>query len=189
MYMPVTKSQTTHEVIDMNTGEIVRREENITRSFPSEPPYIKLYLRDILYLSDLPKTHDKILLALLKKANWANAEYGMVVTLSAGMKRIMAKELNIKSIRTINNALSDFVKAEVIKRIDTGIYQLNPYLFGRGDWQDIAKLRMTVTYDLNKRTFRSMIDYKNKIAKNKALSGKNRHKQAENNDQENKKTA
>jgi len=184
--MPVTKSQTTHEIIDMNTGEIVRREENITRSFPSEPPYIKLYLRDILYLSDLPKTHDKILLALLKKANWANAEYGMVVTLSAGMKRIMTKELNIKNVRTINNALSDFVKADVVKRIDTGIYQLNPYLFGRGDWQDIAKLRMTVTYDLNKRTFKSMIDYKNRIAKNRALNKQNRQKRAVNNDQENK---
>ena len=158
--MPIIKQQSVLKVCDHQTGEIIQSQENITKQFSSEPPYIKLYLHDILFLSDLPKAHDKILLSLLKKATWANAEYGMIVTLSAGIKRIMVNELGFKTPRTINNALSDFVKADILKRLETGVYQLNPYLFGRGDWQDIKKLRMTIDYTINGRTFQNMIEYK-----------------------------
>ena len=161
----VIKQQVVHQSVDTQTGEVLRSEENITKQYASEPPYIKLYLHDILFLSDLPKTHDKILLSLLRKATWASAEYGMVVTLSAGMKRIMAKELDFKNVRTVNNALSDFVKADILKRLETGVYQLNPYLFGRGDWQDIENLRMTIDYTLEGRTFKSMVEYKNELEK------------------------
>ena len=161
--MGVVKQQITSEVVDNETGEIIKRTEDIIKTFSNEPPYVKFYLHDILYLSDLPKTHDKILLSLLKKASWANAEYGMVFTLSAGLKRMMAKELNFKNARTINNALSDFVKADIFKRLEVGVYQLNPYLFGRGNWQNVEKLRMEIEYTLAGRTFKSMIEYKDKI--------------------------
>lgn len=167
--MAVIKQQTIREELDHTTGEVFKTTENVTKQFASEPPYIKLYLHDILFLSDLPKTHDKILLALLKRSTWANSEYGMVVTLSAGMKRLMLKELGFKNARTINNALTDFVKADILHRLETGVYQLNPYLFGKGDWQDIANLRMTIDYTLDGRTFKSMIDYKNEIDKNEII--------------------
>lgn len=157
------KQKTTHQVIDAETGEIKREEVDKTYQFPSEPPYIKLYLQDILYLSDLPKTHDKVLISLLKKATWASAEMGMVVTLSAGMKRIIAEQLGFKNTRTINNVITDFVKADILFRIDTGVYQLSPYLFGRGDWADISALRMNIEYTLNGRTFGSMVEYKKGI--------------------------
>ena len=166
--MAVIKQQIVKQEVDMTTGEVVKSEENITKQYAGEPPYVKVYLHDILYLSDLPKTHDKVLLALLKRSTWANADLGMVVTLSAGMKRLMLSELGFKSVRTINNALSDFVKAEILNRLETGVYQLNPYLFGKGDWQDIANLRMTIDYTLDGRTFKSMIDYKNELDKKKA---------------------
>ena len=40
-----------------------------------------------------------------------------------------------------------------------GIYQFNPYLFGRGNWSDIAKLRLSVKYDEDKgRTFESQFE-------------------------------
>ena len=157
------KQKSTHEVIDTATGEVLKKETDTTYQFPAEPPYIKLYLQDILYLSDLPKTHDKVLISLLKKATWASSELGMVVTLSAGMKRIIAEQLEFKNVRTINNVISDFVKADILFRIDTGVYQLSPYLFGRGDWADISALRMNVDYTLNGRTFGSMIEYKKGI--------------------------
>ena len=157
------KQRTVKETVDLQTGKVSKRETDTTFSIPAEPPYIKLYLQDILYLSDLPKTHDKVLISLLKSATWASAELGMVVTLSAGLKRLMAQRLQLKNPRSINNVITDFVKADILKRIETGVYQLNPYLFGRGDWADIAQLRTTVTYTLEGRTFQSMIDYKSNI--------------------------
>lgn len=163
--MPTSKEVEKNTVVDVSTGEIVSQTQNIrevtSRRIPPEPPYIKLYMRDIMYLKDLPKTHEKLLYALLKRSTWASAESGMIVTVSAGLKRLIAKELDIKNSRSINNALTDFVKADILKRLETGVYQFNPYLFGRGDWRDIDRLRMTVDYTLEGKSFATMIAYRN----------------------------
>ena len=158
--MSVIKQQISRTVVDTKTGEILKEQTSETLRFSEEPQYVKLYLQDILYLSDMPRRYDKILYELLKRAQWANAEQGMIVTLSSGSKRMMAKTLGLNSISLISNALTDFVKAKIIKRIETGVYALNPNLFGKGDWQDIAKLRLDIDYDLTgKKTFMAAIDY------------------------------
>lgn len=161
--MAIVKQSIEQNFVDLTTGEIIRSEEKISKNWGSEPPFIKLYLQDILYLKDLPKAHNSVLLALLKRASWANE--GMEISLTAGTKRLMLKELNLKNIRTINNALSDFVKTEILYRIETGVYRFNPYLFGKGDWQDISKLRLTIDYSLNGKTFGSVIAYNESLPK------------------------
>lgn len=154
------KQQVTETVVDEN-GVIKERRTNQTLSWGSEPPYIKLYLQDILYLSDMPKSHESILFELLKRATYANDEYGMTVTLSSGMKQIIAKQLKIENVRSINNALSDLVKGKVLFRIATGVYQFNTYFFGKGDWQDISKLRLEINYDeIKGRTFKAVCSFK-----------------------------
>lgn len=141
-------------------GEIVSKRANKTLSWGAEPPYVKLYLQDILYLSDMPKSHENILFELLKRATYAGDKYGMTVTLSSGMKQIIANELKIKNVRSINNALSELVKGNVLFRIATGVYQFNSYFFGKGDWQDIANLRLQINYDdIKGRTFKTVCEY------------------------------
>lgn len=157
--MPKINQSVETEVINEN-GEIISKRANKTLSWGAEPSYIKLYLQDVLYLSDMHKHHEKILFELLKRATYAGDEYGMTVSLSAGTKRIMAKVLEIKNIRSINNALSDLVKGKILYRIDTGVYQFNPYLFGKGDWQDIARLRLEINYDeIKGKTFKTVCEY------------------------------
>lgn len=162
--------QSTEETIVTENGELVERRTNQTLSWGAEPPYIKLYLQDILYLSDIPKSHENILFELLKRATYAGDAYGMTVTLSSGMKQIIAKKLGIKNVRSINNALSELVKGEILFRVATGVYQFNTYLFGKGDWQDIGRLRLEVNYDAIKgKTFRTVCEYKEQLqAKTKA---------------------
>lgn len=156
--MPTIKHSLEKNFVDMATGQIVRSEERILKSWSDEPPFIKLYLQDILFLSDLPKGHNAVLSSLLKRAGWAS-ENGMEISLTAGTKRLMLRELGLKNIRTINNALSDFVRAKILYRVETGVYRFNPYLFGKGDWQDISKLRLTVDYSIQGKTFGSAIAY------------------------------
>lgn len=36
---------------------------------------------------------------------------------------------------------------------------MNPYLFGKGEWQDIARIRMQVTYDGEGKTFLSVVEH------------------------------
>ena len=163
MKMPKIKQSVTEKVVDEN-GKVKERRENTTLSWGSEPPFIKVYLQDVLYLSDLPKSHENILFELLKRATYAGDEFGMTVTLSSGMKQIIAKTLGIKNVRSINNALSELVKGEVLFRVATGVYQFNSYFFGKGDWQDIAKLRLEINYDAIKgKTFQAICEYKDEL--------------------------
>lgn len=41
------------------------------------------------------------------------------------------------------------------------MYRFNPYLFGKGDWQDISRLRLDINYDeIRGRTFKTNVEYK-----------------------------
>ena len=155
----------THETVIMNDkGEIVESRINKTTTWRSEPSYIKLYLQDILYLSDMPKYHEKILFELLKYTCYADNDMGMQIILNSSIKKQIAENLRIKNVRSINNALSALVTGKILYRVDTGLYQLNPYLFGKGNWQDVGKLRTEISYDeIKGRTFKTVIEYKDEI--------------------------
>ncbi len=140
------------------TKEITKTSEKQTEVYSTEPDYIKLYLHDLMYLSDLPERYAKVLFALLPQASWAKD--GMRVTVTAGSKRLMCKDLGFKSTQTISNALSDMTKANILHRIETGVYALNPMFFGRGDWRDIQALRLKVDYKLTGKTFAAVVGYR-----------------------------
>ena len=36
---------------------------------------------------------------------------------------------------------------KILYRVGTGAYNFNPYLFGKGDWQDVSRLRLEVNYN------------------------------------------
>ena len=61
---------------------------------------------------------------------------------------------------SINNAITDFVKGKILYRVDVGMYNFNPFLFGKGDWQDISRLRLEVNYDdIKGKTFKTVCEY------------------------------
>ena len=160
--MPKLKQSTETTIINED-GELLSKIKNRTLSWGAEPRYVKLYLQDMLYFSDMPSKHAKILYSLLKRASYAGDKNGMQVTLSSGLKRIIIQELHMKNIGSIDNALTDLTKGKILYRVETGVYNFNPWLFGKGDWQDISKLRMEVDYnDIKGRTFKAVCDYKNK---------------------------
>jgi len=164
-FMPKV-TQSIKETTVNTEGEIIQESQKLTYSWGNEPPFVKLYLQDILYLSELPNHHEKILFELLKRASYSGEKYGMHVTLSAGLKRMMASDLEIKNIRTINNALSDLVKGKILIHMETGVYQFNPYFFGKGDWQDIAKMRLEINYDSIKgKTFKAVCEFHDELKK------------------------
>lgn len=140
--------------VDEN-GNTLKKESNIVYSVPTEPPYVKMYLDTILYLKDLPKGHNPILMSILKRLPWANQDQD--IALNAGIKRKIAKEVGC-SVSKVNNAITDLVKGEVLFRMDVGVYQVNPHLFGRGEWNDIAKLRLEITFDKNGKTILGEIE-------------------------------
>ena len=99
--MPKIKQSTTERVIDEN-GKVKERRENTTLSWGAEPPFIKIYLQDILYLSDLPKSHESILFELLKRASGAKEAVIAFKNNKKELKEILDKELeHYENIRIV----------------------------------------------------------------------------------------
>ena len=151
-------------IVDGQTGELLQ-EQTTTQTASktirtAEPPYIKLYIEDMLYMSDMPKTFTNLTYSLVKRANYANDEEGLCVALTGFVKEKICKECGWEETRSLNNALSKLVKGNILKRLGTGTYQLNPYLFGKGEWKDIENIRVTWNYDVMKgRTFSTAFTY------------------------------
>ncbi len=159
--MPKIKQSIETEVINEN-GEMINKRANKTLSWGSEPAFVKLYLQDVLYLSDMPTKHSAILYELLKRASYAGDKDGMQVIVNASFKRRIQETLNFKNISSVNNAITDLVKGKILYRVDVGMYNFNSYLFGKGDWQDIARLRLDINYDdIKGKTFKTNVEYRN----------------------------
>ena len=156
--MPKINQRLEHVKVN-NEGELLNYDRNISYNIGSEPPYVKVYLETILYLKDLPKGYNPVLMCILKRLPWASQEQGIAI--NAALKRIIAKEVEC-SVSRVDHAITDFVKGELLYRMDTGLYRVNPNLFGRGEWSDIAKLRLEITFDSHGKTFMGEIDRKNK---------------------------
>lgn len=151
-----TKNVTRELAYDQVTGEVLS--DNVTTqiitSKGSEPPFIKLYLDDLILLCDLPTKSSAILWELIK-----NMSYDNEIALNSYRKKKIIETLDIK-MSTLNNALSSFVKKEILFRVGPGTFIPNPYLFARGSWDDIAELRMIVSYKAGKREIQLEIDGK-----------------------------
>ena len=128
-------------VIDNDTGEI-RNQEIVYKQSP-EPNFIKLYLDCLCSFKGISKSLNPILIELLQHMSFASLqdpEGGQIIYLNAELKRRIAKNTN-KTVKRIEQALTNFVKANVLKRIAIGTYQVNANLFGRGEWKDIKNIR------------------------------------------------
>ena len=157
--MPNIK-QSVETLVMNDQGEMVSKKANKVLSWGAEPSYIKLYLQDILYLSDMPTKHSAILYELLKRSSYAGDKDGMQVIVNASLKRRIKETLGFKNMSSVNNAITDFVKGKILYRVDVGMYNFNPFLFGKGDWQDISRLRLEVNYDdIKGKTFKTVCEY------------------------------
>jgi hypothetical protein len=141
-------------MIDKLTGEVLRDKTLIEyeTKLPSEPPYIKLYTTDLGNLFRLPVGTTGVLMCIASMA-----DYQGVVVLNGYFKESIAIRLNAKqsksgkpSISVVNKAITDLLNKEIISRIGSSTYQLNPSLFARGKWRDIYEQRkafkVTITY-------------------------------------------
>jgi len=130
------------EKIDYKTGEI--KEENTTRiiKIPKEDNYIKVYIKTIGLLHNLPNSADKILFELLKYVNYDNE-----IIINKSVKENIAKRLEL-SLSRINMYISNLHKEKFLIRKNRGVYILNPFIFGKGNWGDIYNLRKELELDI-----------------------------------------
>lgn len=114
----------------------------------NEPPFIKAYVTDLLNMKSLAKTDINIMLGLLTLMDYHN-----IIDLNSRRKLELASEMET-TVKTIDNSLSRICKtSDFITRISRGSYLVNPKYFAKGYWSDIEKIKTTIEYNKDGRTF------------------------------------
>lgn len=124
--------------VNEKTGEVKGLEAVYVSKAQNEPAYVKLYLDGIEELYKMRSCCWPVLIWIVKRMGYANGE--QVFEFGAPMRRRAGEVLQL-SVWRINHALSDLVESGALLRVERGLYQLNPMIFGRGEWKEIAKLR------------------------------------------------
>lgn len=133
----MAKLERTEVRVDGLTGEITRRSSTVVsiNRLPAEPEYIKLYVEDLGKLHGLAPAHRAVLLYVA-----AASGYDGIATISARRKASIALTIG-GSIKTVSNALTECIKAGLLRRVAHSEYEPNPHLFGKGSWAEIRERR------------------------------------------------
>lgn len=136
--------QTSSQIVDLRTGEIVESTATNVFRIPSEPPYVKMYLDDLCGIIKVPDGHKALLLSLLRRL-----DYEGFIVLSPRSRKEIAKSMDIAD-QTFRNRLNELCKTEIIRRVSTNEYLVNPTYFARGEWRKICAQReafeLKITY-------------------------------------------
>lgn len=135
--------ETITQVYDNRLGDqrLVSQTTKQTYLMDKEPDFVKLYITDIMKLSNLPKSCNTVLMALLKQANYDNE-----IVLIKSIREKICKELGIADI-TFRKAMDEFIDKGILSKKMKGVYVANPFLFARGSWESIRKIRLLVEYN------------------------------------------
>lgn len=136
-------------------GEILEQQKHESFLTESEPDFIKLYIDHIIHVNGLPDGVKRTLNALLKLMTYEN-----MIVLNPYVKKQITEELGYKNVQSLNNNLNKLVKSEILFRKGAGTYQMNPFLFAKGKWEDIKKIRYEVVYEANKIKQKAHFEYK-----------------------------
>jgi hypothetical protein len=132
--------ETTEQTLDHETGELTSFRKVKEYKVDSEPPYIKLYIGDLMRIKGLPPATTNVLLSLLRSMGYNN-----VIPAYSPIKKLICRDLGI-SMDTMNKAIDNLYKENILIRLDRGMYMADPELFGRGTWGEVEKIRMQITY-------------------------------------------
>lgn len=127
--------------VDNQTGEITHEVETAVRAVEKEPNYVKLYLDQIVKLTEITGWTSNVLYELLGDSKYASD--GQIIVVNSGYKEMVAEKLGIKK-QSVTNAINALKKKDIIYKIKNGVFMLNPQIFGKGEWKDVKKLRYEV---------------------------------------------
>lgn len=151
--------ETVTETVDVQSGEVLSQTKVTSTIVPREPEFVKLYIDDLKRFFDLNQSESRLLNCLLRYMSYNN-----VVVLLKPIKDMMSVELNMP-MNTLNKGIDNLYKQNILIRMHKSVYLIDPNLFGKGKWEDIHSIRLSISYD---ESGRKMV--KSDIVKGKQLS-------------------
>jgi hypothetical protein len=133
------------ETQDPSTGEVTAKSTQQVTKKPRTPDFIQMYTKGMVGLFDVNVSKDqmRVLFSILHKYVLPADNR---IMMNKEIKDEISLELNITS-NTINHALGALHKEQVLLKKGRGSYFLNPFIFGKGKFDDIAKLRYEVKHE------------------------------------------
>jgi len=131
--------------VDYETGEVTKQSHSKVINLPQEPPYVKMYIDDVGKLLDVPPGPRTVLYQLVRKL-----DYDGFISLTPAARERIADACQI-GVATMSNYLTSLCKTGILRHVGRGEYEMNPNLFARGDWKDIAKRRQAFELSISYR--------------------------------------
>lgn len=128
--------------LDNDTGDVQGMTTTYVSQAKREPFYVKTYIDGIEKLYSMRPYCWPVLIWMLRRMPYASEDQRFEFGLP--MRKKAASELGM-SLGRVNHAVTDLVESGAVLRVDRGLYQLNPMIFGRGEWKEIARLRETAS--------------------------------------------
>lgn len=130
--------------IDESTGEVLHKRW-VTKEALNRQKFIKMYLQDLSALRKLTHAQYRMLVELT-----IYLEYNTnIFYFNAERRTEVSKNIGVE-INTVNKSLSRLMKDELILKITSGTYQMNPKYFFNGDEMERAKaLEVILTYKID----------------------------------------
>lgn len=138
-----TKLRIAWDVNSTEDAEVTSNEtELVDECSICDETWIKIYPNKLEYLKALTKQQRDILDLIIFKMSDAGDEYGMCVQFTPELRKTLCKECGLTLVSELKNEVVELVNQKILKRIKTNLYQVNPYLFGNGEWLDILQIRV-----------------------------------------------
>jgi len=136
--------------VDHKTGEVVESVKKSVSKRNNTNEFIMLFVEgiDLLTKSDLTKTQKSVLVELLKyTTNNSN-----MLFINKEVKKLISKDTGL-AFRTVDDKIRDLVEKKIIFKEGQTRF-LNPLIFGRGEFQNVRKLRQhfELEYDFENET-------------------------------------
>ncbi|MGE4353541.1 MAG: replication/maintenance protein RepL [Oscillospiraceae bacterium] len=126
-----------YTTVDDSTG-LITGSHTVYKEIRSgtEDPYWKCY--DWHVFKGLGDVSFGMLNAVMRRMAYANKD--QILFMDIGIKREIAAELNM-SLSTVEREIKLLTKCRAIVKRQRSVYMVNPYMFGKGSWASVMKLR------------------------------------------------
>ena len=137
------------ELVNQNTGEILQNQILQEWVVPrEEPDFVKLYLNAVLEYNAISCANTPLLAELLKFMSYADDEEngGQMIYLNKSLRTKICAKLDIKEV-TYRTNIKKLCDGKILRKIATDTYQVNPLIFGKGNWSNIRNLRASFDWE------------------------------------------
>ena len=128
-------------------GKIYQKISRVNYSVDTEDSYTKFYFEGFDYIRDMPRDCFALFCKLMKHCTYAgpNESDGtndsFVINLTTARKKKIAQEMGYARVKSVSNLLTELCYGKVLCRMEDSCYRPNPYICGRGAWQDMISIR------------------------------------------------